>query len=119
MQSLGRCLCSGLATPLFTRTPLPDSAAATNALSTHGVGSGANTEKGGSLGLSLRLGAGRWHAGSGRRGVEGLRPHALVQASLDGNFLRYRPDRGRHVPAAESATVRNAAGVKPGGALPP
>lgn len=55
----------------------------------------------------------------GEGGVEGLRPHALVQASLDGNFLRYRPGRGRHVPAAESATVRNAAGVKPGGALPP
>lgn len=65
--------------------------------------------------LSLRFGEGTRHSG----GVEGPTPHALTQASLVGNFLRYWPGCGRHIPAAGFATVRNAAGVKPRYALPP
>lgn len=58
-------------------------------------------------------------AHQGARALEGPRPAPLAQTSVVGNFLRYQPGRGRHVLAAESATVRNAAGVKPRVALAP
>lgn len=92
----------------LTRPPPPT-------LSTLGVRFGAHTVEGGPLGLRLRPGAGRRHA----RGAAGPRPLALAQASLVRNFLRYRPGHSRHVPAAESATVRSAAEVKPRDELPP
>lgn len=95
--------------PAVHPDPLPDSAAATSALWTLGIGSGGNTVKGRPSGPGLR---------PGNTSLEGWKPHALAQAGLSGNSLRYGPGSSRHVPGAERATVRSAAGAKQRAAPP-